>query len=309
MSSMETTASEPFVRTRKNRSTQHFASALAGVLDFLGGGLFVGAMVFLLFIGWINRNEQVWVPDYGLGYALGIVGGSLMLLLLLYPLQKRSMIFGKWLKVRHFFRLHMIFGILGPVLILLHSNFHLGSVNGRVALFSMLIVMASGLVGRYIYTQIHHGLYGSRASFEDFRIESREISQDLSQLLAKAPAVKEKMVALEQQIDSVPESFFPSMLFWTRIRLTAVRSYHSFRKQLNQVLNAELRERGWERTEIADRRREVRALLRTHKKALIHMLEFRFYERMFSLWHVLHLPLFIMMVVTGFVHVYAVHVY
>ena len=309
MNSAEALASQAFARTGGSRNRQRSAGAVARVFGFVGRGLFVGMMAFLLFGGWINRDEQAWVPDHGLGYALGIVGGTLMLLLLLYPLQKRWRIFGKWLKVSHFFRLHMIFGILGPVLILLHSNFHLGSINGRVALFSMLVVVFSGLVGRYIYRQIHHGLYGSRASFEDFRIESREISQDLSLLLDRDPAVKEHMVELEHQVDSTPESFFPSLLFWTRTRITAAISYQSFKHRLERVLNNESKEKGWDRQQMRDRTREVRWLLGTHKKALIRMLEFRFYERMFSLWHILHLPLFIMMVITGFAHVYAVHVY
>jgi len=34
-----------------------------------------------------------------------------------------------------------------------------------------------------------------------------------------------------------------------------------------------------------------------------------FYERLFSLWHVLHFPLFLMLVVSGIVHVIAVHLY
>jgi len=38
-------------------------------------------------------------------------------------------------------------------------------------------------------------------------------------------------------------------------------------------------------------------------------LEFEAYERLFSLWHVLHLPLFFMLVIAGVVHVIAVHVY
>ena len=41
---------------------------------------------------------------------------------------------------RHWFRLHMIFGLLGPLLILYHSNFHLGSFNSRVAFYAMLLV-------------------------------------------------------------------------------------------------------------------------------------------------------------------------
>jgi len=37
--------------------------------------------------------------------------------------------------------------------------------------------------------------------------------------------------------------------------------------------------------------------------------EFRVYERLFSVWHVLHVPLFLMLLAAGIVHVVSVHVY
>jgi hypothetical protein len=37
--------------------------------------------------------------------------------------------------------------------------------------------------------------------------------------------------------------------------------------------------------------------------------QFTLYERLFSLWHVLHLPLFYMMVISALLHVLAVHMY
>ena len=36
---------------------------------------------------------------------------------------------------------------------------------------------------------------------------------------------------------------------------------------------------------------------------------FGFFERLFSLWHALHMPIFFMLLVTGIVHVWAVHNY
>jgi hypothetical protein len=35
----------------------------------------------------------------------------------------------------------------------------------------------------------------------------------------------------------------------------------------------------------------------------------RVFERLFSFWHLLHLPLFIMMIITAVVHIFAVHMY
>src|SRR5262249_23263690 len=42
-----------------------------------------------LLYGWQNSDEGYLTPESGIGYALGIIGGSAMLLLLGYPLRKR----------------------------------------------------------------------------------------------------------------------------------------------------------------------------------------------------------------------------
>ena len=39
------------------------------------------------------------------------------------------------------------------------------------------------------------------------------------------------------------------------------------------------------------------------------VVEFGAFERLFSLWHALHLPLFLMLLIAGVVHVVAVHLY
>ena len=120
-------------------------------------------ILLIVYIGWQYRGNVYITPEEGPGYALGIIGGSMMLLLLMYPLRKHL----RWARslgpVRHWFRTHMLMGILGPICILYHCNFQLGSTNGNIALFSMLLVAGSGLVGRYFYTKIHYGLYGKKA--------------------------------------------------------------------------------------------------------------------------------------------------
>src|SRR5690606_37880958 len=78
------------------------------------------------------------------------------------------------------FRVHMLFGVVGPVLIVLHSNFQVGSFNGRIALFTTLVVAGSGIVGRYIYAKIHHGLYGRKASLEELRTSLQNLRDQAS---------------------------------------------------------------------------------------------------------------------------------
>jgi len=46
-------------------------------------------LTLLIVLGWLLRDLDLITPDNGVGYWLGIIGGTLMLLLLLYPLRKR----------------------------------------------------------------------------------------------------------------------------------------------------------------------------------------------------------------------------
>ncbi len=59
--------------------------------------------------------------------------------------------------------------MVGPVLILFHANFSLGATNSNVALFSMLLVAGSGVVGRYIYTRLHARLEGHEDTLEQLK--------------------------------------------------------------------------------------------------------------------------------------------
>ena len=44
-------------------------------------------------------------------------------------------------------------------------------------------------------------------------------------------------------------------------------------------------------------------------RATREIVEFRVYERLFSAWRVVHVPLFLILIAAGIVHVISVHVY
>ena len=126
-----------------------------------------GFVVVVVMLGWTLREQRYLVAEAGIGYWLGIFGGVMMLMLLVYPLRKRRPQWHFLGSVKFWFRFHMLLGVVGPVLIIFHSGYRLGSLNGQVAFFSMLIVAISGLIGRYLYRSIHHGLYGEKIRFEE----------------------------------------------------------------------------------------------------------------------------------------------
>jgi hypothetical protein len=290
-------------------SFQGLSAALKRSAGYLSTLSFTLLSLFLLYLGWLNREQAVWIAEDGWGYWFGIVGGSLMLLLLLYPMRKRLNFMSKWLTVKFWFRLHMVFGVLGPVLIMMHSSYHLGSLNGRIALFSMLIVAISGLFGRYFYTRIHYGLYGRKATFTSLMADSELLTKKLGPLFDLQPKAKKQLTDYEQSVLQAPRGMIASAVHWVKMRYTAARLYHSVIRALNKKLLAAAHLKGWKRSKVRRKQIRMRSMLLEHRKVLRQILEFHFYERLFAIWHLLHMPLFIMMVVTGFVHVYAVHAY
>ena len=85
------------------------------------------------------------------------------------------------------------------------------------------------------------------------------------------------------------------------------------RYRLTRRAVAELRATAARSRVVAERHahfeRAVRRYIARRLQATRQVVEFEAYERLFSLWHVLHLPLFFMLLIAGVVHVVAVHVY
>ena len=154
----------------------------------------------LLVVGWVSPLHDYITPRSGLGYTLGIVGGSLMLALLIYPARKRLPSLAVLGSNKSWFRIHMVLGIAGPICILYHCCYHLGATNSNVALVSMLIVAGSGLVGRYLYGRIHHGLYGRKATLEELRKEADRLKGEGGAAGRLLPQFAARLDAAEKRI-------------------------------------------------------------------------------------------------------------
>jgi len=260
-------------------------------------------------IGWLLRDRYLLTPEDGLGYWLGIIGGSIMLVLLMYPLRKRVRALQFLGSTKQWFQWHMILGVVGPLLVLYHSNFRLGSFNSQVALYCMLLVAGSGLVGKYIYAHVHRGLYGRKTSLSELRgdlAQSLEKSQGLATLLPGLTA-KLNALATEVQGDGVTGSLSTrtSVLWsvrqyyvWASLRMTA------YRELKNQAAVSPAIARDQVKLKKASAK-YIRGFIRQTGRVA----QFTLFERLFSLWHILHMPLFFMMIISALIHVLAVHMY
>ena len=201
--------------------------------------LFYLLVLAALAVGWQKRGQVYLTPEQGAGYLLGIIGASLILLLLLYPLRKHA----RWMRslgaVRHWFRAHMMMGVIGPVCILYHSNFQLGSMNGNIALFSMLLVASSGLVGRYFYTRIHYGLYGRKADLAHLGSDAAAAKSHMDLAFELAPNLQQRLGKLEALATSSGVGVLAGLvrvpLVWMRTRWCGFTARFSLRSSLRSA--------------------------------------------------------------------------
>src|SRR4030042_123722 len=105
------------------------------------------------------------------GHSIGIIGFILMLLTeTLYTLRKRSRT-ARWGRMSSWLQFHIFTGLVGPYMVLLHTSWKFNGLAGMVMLLTIIIV-ASGFLGRYIYTSVPRTVDG-------IVIEANELEQQI----------------------------------------------------------------------------------------------------------------------------------
>jgi len=230
-------------------------------------------------------------------------------LMLLYSARKRV----GWLRwmgsIPAWFDIHMTLGVIGPILILFHSNFSLGATNSNVALICMLIVASSGVVGRYLYTRLHANLEGHEDTLDQLKAAGKRIVSQ-SPSLEFLPGLLGTLEGLEARWIQPPRN---PLLRVPHLLTGGIR-----------VSMAQWRMRVEIRHALRSAQRGGSALLAVHSHRLAkvannyahkrfdagrRITEYQLYEKLFSLWHVLHIPLFFMLLIAGIVHVVAINIY
>ena len=238
----------------------------------------------------LSPRHAVLKPSGRIGNALGIVGGVLLLLMYLYPLRKKW----KWLsrqgKTKNWLDYHILMGLVGPVLITFHSSFKLSGVAG-FAYWSMIAVVASGIVGRYLYGRIPRKLGAVEMSVD----EAGQLCADL------ALQIRAQNVLTEEELR--PLLALPS--------LDEVRAM-PLGKALVVIVALDVR-RSWAllllRWKVGvhvsgheDVSRAIRKQAALSKDALF----LGKVQQMFKLWHVVHRPFSYSLAIMATLHIMAI---
>ena len=291
--------------------------------EHLGWLIFVGVVGIITSIGFFVLYPQtLFKPGeqlFDLGYNLGLAGGLMMLALLLYPVRKRIKLFDNLGLLPTWFKWHMVLGILGPLTIIFHSTYHvyipfihpIGSPNAAVAMLCMLLVSGSGTFGRFFYTKIHHGLYGRQSSLNEVS-SSVDEAGDIKTLLSFAPELEKKLLTFRVRAETHAKESGLGLIHFFTVGFQAMLLRRSVVKELWTIMLAQASEQkvgSGNAGEVAKKYIEFKASVANYINAVRDVAQFQTYERLFSWWHIFHIPLVYMMVFSAFYHVYAVHAY
>ena len=239
--------------------------------------------------------QHAYLKSSGLiGHALGIVGTLMMIFgVAIYMIRKRVKMFFNFGYLKYWLELHIFLCTLGPILVLYHTSFKFGGIVA-VSFWSMVAVVLSGVVGRFIYVQIPKTIQGQELSVN----ELNEISGDLTYMLGKKYSsfnVDDKVVARIENLltgnnyseKSAGISFF-----------LVIKEYFKMKIKL-WILKRKLSSSGVKGKHLKEISDIIKSKMILNRR--IGML--RSMQKLFKYWHIVHLPFAITMFVIMLIHV------
>lgn len=236
-----------------------------------------------------NDQHTSLKPSGAIGHGLGIIGTLLILIgVFSYMARKRWRSLSRIGLLKHWLEFHIFLCILGPIMILFHTAFKFGGIVS-ISFWSMVAVVASGVIGRYIYIQIPRTIHGKELSLQEIR-EQEKLERE--KWAKKSDRIAGDYRELIQQLENESEAnhaagFMPFFNLYFQDRNTIkkakdlLKSYDSSATERKTMLQM------------------IRHQLSTNRKIqrLTQM------QNLFKYWHIAHLPFAIIMLIIMLVHV------
>ena len=225
------------------------------------------------------------------GHGFGIVGTSMMLLMMLYSVRKRTRFFGEFGPVSRWLDIHIYLGIMGPLFVILHTSFKVSGIIA-VSFWSMIAVATSGILGRYLYLQIPRNQRGKALNLKEIEALSDEFSHMLKTELQLDDAQFEKLQYLSNIRVSPNENIWLSIFRMMTADVLKVFQNRRLKKRFKKELG-------------------LKGKLLKHAVTLINrktqlqrrMLMLNKVYRLFHYWHIFHKPFAVLMFIILFIHV------
>jgi hypothetical protein len=243
----------------------------------------------------VRHPLHAWLrPSGWVGQSAGILLFLGFLFLWLYPLRKRAkwMSFsgpvGRWLDV------HIVVGLTLPVLGAVHASWRFTGLIG-LGYLAMLIVVASGIVGRYIYTRIPRSRKGVALGLDEAAQEQMRLLVELANVTGLERDVVSSILAVS------PVSTKRLGLGGTLMQM--IRDDFSRRRAARELVRR-WKNLGPNRPPLD--RGSLRRLLSTARRQIALSQQARLLDAtqsLFRFWHVAHLPVAITAAIAVTIHV------
>ena len=228
-------------------------------------------------------------PAGRLGLRYGIIGFGLITAgVVLYSSRKRIKALARLGKLKFWLEFHIFLCTVGPFLVTLHTSFKVGGLVS-IAFWCMVVVALSGIFGRYVYVRIPKSVQGGFADLAEIRAQRAQLIEELTAGLGPRVAQVERLIPAS--VASPREGLFTAIASAVRFDLTHGTTLRKVKRELAAApLTAPQRARV---VRLVERQLEV-------EHQLAHLQPF---QRLFRYWHILHLPLAIVMFLVVAVHI------
>ena len=232
-------------------------------------------------------EERFYYPHYDwfkpagvFGHGIGILGTLMILFgVVIYIARKRYNFMSRYIRLKYLLEFHIFLCTLGPILIVFHTSFKFGGIVS-IAFWSMVAVVLSGVIGRFIYIQIPRTIEGKALSLQ----EVQNIKSDLNQELSRGTILADKELELIERAGSLNSL---SIIEYFRKK--------SILRQINsRILESKL---------LKDERKEMIANIKKEISLSQRIGRLHQMQNLFKYWHVAHLPFALIMLIIVVIHV------
>lgn len=162
-----------------------YLSSLSGIVIFTAAFLLYKGLPYYA----TPVEERFYHPDHNwfkpsgiFGHGLGIVGTLLIVIGVFgYMARKKYRSLARLGRLKYWLEFHIFLCSLGPVMILFHTAFKFGGLVS-VSFWSMVAVVASGVIGRFIYLQIPRSIEGRALSLNEIQAMKGNLETSLEKL-------------------------------------------------------------------------------------------------------------------------------
>lgn len=220
-----------------------------------------------------HPNHEWFKPSGAFGHGLGIIGTLLILFgVSIYIARKRYNFLSKYIRLKYLLEFHIFLCTLGPILVLFHTAFKFGGIVS-VAFWSMVAVVLSGVIGRFIYNQIPRTIEGRELTLNEVKGLKSDLVVTLDEHIKLDDSTKTLIVELTQS--------------------NTIKSKEI--NHLKRVLN---------KKQISKEDRfYIIKLVKDDIKLSNKIARLQTMQKLFKYWHVAHLPFALIMLIIVIIHI------